>query len=124
MKKNLFPLILVASTIVSCSSKADDSNNQPTAGSQVTVTNENEVNQNAEVKTEVASTNNETPVVEKQEEAPQGPSAEEQRRQAEEKIKAQQMKEVGDKKLGLQSTILGGSEADESVLMKKKLLGE
>lgn len=60
----------------------------------------------------------------KQEEAPQGPSAEEQRRQAEEKIKAQQMKEVGDKKLGLQSTILGGSEADESVLMKKKLLGE
>lgn len=63
MKKNLFPLILVASTIVSCSSKADDSNNQPTAGSQVTVTNENEANQNSE--------NNETtPVVEKQEPAP------------------------------------------------------
>lgn len=60
----------------------------------------------------------------KKEEAPQAPSADDQRRAAEEKIKAQQMQEVGDKKLGLQSTILGGSEGDDTVLMKKKLLGE
>lgn len=60
----------------------------------------------------------------KKEEAPQAPNADDQRRAAEEKIKAQQMQEVGDKKLGLQSTILGGSEGDDSVLMKKKLLGE
>lgn len=54
----------------------------------------------------------------------QAPNADDQRRAAEEKIKAQKMQEVADKKLGLQSTILGGSEGDSSVLMKKKLLGE